>query len=147
MKPVKTINNQRARYDYHLSDKIVAGISLSGPEVIGIRNQRVSLKNAFINIKGGNVWLQNLQIFKLKDHPAGKQKQTAHQLLLTKAQIKKLQNGLESKYNTIVPIKIILGDLIKIEIALGLGKRRYDKRESIKARESELRIKRHLRKN
>ena len=147
MSTKKTISNRRVSYDYHLGDKIVAGIVLSGVEVSNIRNQRVSLKNAFVSIKDGDADLRNLQIFKLKDQDTRTLKQTSHRLLLTKAQIKKFQTSLEGKNNAIVPIRLILGKHIKIEIALASGKKQFDKRETIKKRQSDLNIKRHLKKN
>ncbi len=147
MSTKKTINNRRAGYDYYLGEKIVAGIVLSGTEVSNIRNQRVSLKNTFVSVRDGDANLRNLQIFKLKDQDARTLKQTSHRLLLTKAQIKKFQTSLEGKNNAIVPIRLILGKYIKIEIALASGKKQFDKRETIKKRQSDLNIKRHLKKN
>lgn len=143
----KIIDNRRARYDYHLGEKIVAGIVLSGAEVVNIRNQRVSLKNAFVNIKDGDAYLHNLQIFTLKDQSPSSLKQTSHRLLLTKPQIRKLENELESKNSTVVPTRLISGRYIKIEIAPAKGKKQFDKREVIKKRQSDLSIKRQLKKN
>ncbi len=142
----KTITNRRAKYDYQLSEKIVAGIALSAGEVRHVRDQRVSIKNAFINIKGNEVWLQNMEIFYRPNELAGQRQNESHRLLLTKSQIKKLRASL-SESNTIVPLRLILGGrYIKMEIAAALGKKKYDKRETIKQRDTQRDIKRELKK-
>ena len=142
MKSVKTINNRRAAYDYHLGDKIVAGLALKGHEVKNIREQRVSLKNAFVNLQDGEAWLKNLQISPLSSaQPPTRDRQ---KLLLTKAQIKKLQAALSQQYNTLVILRLILGKHIKIEIAPGLGKKKYDKRQSIKQKDSQKKIRQRI---
>ena len=138
---VKTIKNPQASYNYTLGDKLVAGLVLQGFEVKSIRQRQVSLKNAFVSIKNNEAWLQNLKIFQ---QGADKTSRAQHKLLLTKSQIKSLQNALNQRYNTIVILRIILGKHIKIEIAPGLGKRKYDKRETIKQRESQRKIKRQI---
>ena len=139
MNDKQTISNRRASYDYRLGDKIVAGIALSPNEVRRLRQGRASLKSAFVNIKDGQAWLQKLEIFQL---PAGRP--AGHRLLLTKSQIKSLQAGLD-KHNAVVPLRLILaGRYIKIEIAAASGKKKYDKREAIKARESRRNIERGL---
>ena len=140
--PLRTIDNRQARRDYFLGDKIVAGISLSGTEVANIRRQRVSIKNAFVSIDGGEARLRNLQTFA----EGGRESdvQTAHRLLLTRAQIKKLAADSGGRGKTIVVLRLLLGRHIKAEIAPASGKRQVDKRETIKRRESETSIKRRL---
>ena len=147
MRTTRTINNRRAKYDYHLGKKIIAGIALTGPEVISIRHHRVSLKNTYVSIKDNSAWLQNLQIFTLQDQTDKEQQRNTHRLLLTKSQLRSLQASLNNKNNTIIPIRLILNKYIKIEIAPALGKRQYDKREVLKKRESESAIKRRLKKD
>ena len=135
----QVISNRRATYDYQLGNKIVAGISLSPNEVRRLREGRVSLKNAFVDIKDSQAWLQKLEIFQLPNERAG-----GHRLLLTKSQIKTLQASLD-KHNTVVPLRLILGNrYIKIEIAAASGKKKHDKRETIKARETRRSIERTL---
>ena len=143
MNKTPIINNRRAHFDYSLGDKIVAGLVLTGREVMHIRHQRVSLKNAFVRVDDRGIWLKNLQIFALKNQAplTGNNQQ---QLLLTKAQIRTLRKNLQEKYNTIIPLKLILGRYIKLEIAPGIGRKRYDKRELLKKRSSQLKIKRQL---
>lgn len=141
----KTISNRRAGFDYDLGQKVVAGIALKGFEVAGIRRQRVSLKNAFVDVKDGQVWLRNLEVFDAGSRTNAAS--AAHRLLLTKPQIRKLKASLETKHNTIVPIKLILNKHIKVELAPAKGRKRYDKREAIKKRESDRRIRRTLQGN
>lgn len=138
----KTISNRRAGYDYDLGQKVVAGIALKGFEVAAVRRQRVSLKGAFVDVKDGQVWLRNLEVF----NPGNQANATAtaHRLLLTKPQIRKLKASLEAKNNTIVPTRLILDKHIKVELAPAKGRRRHDKREAIKKRESDRRIRRTL---
>lgn len=141
------INNRRAKYDYYLGDKIVAGIVLGAVEVISIRNQRVSIKDSFVDIKDGEAWLRNLQIFKLKDQVLKEQKNSSYKLLLTKAQIKKLTSVLSSSNTTIVPLSLLItSKYIKVEIASAVGKKKTDKREVLKKKESQLAINRQLKK-
>lgn len=140
--PPPTIDNRRARHDYLLGEKLIAGIVLSGAEVSNIRRQRVSIKNAFVSIDRGEVRLRNLATFA----QGGKESdaQTSHRLLLTKAQIKKLAADVSGRGQTIIVLKLLLGKRIKAEIAPATGKKRPDKREAIKRRESETAIKRRL---
>ena len=138
----KAIINRRARYDYHLGDKVVAGIALSGKEVRKIRDGRVSIKNAFVEIRDDGAWLQNLEVF---EGEAGSAEKKIHRLLLTKNQLRSIKSDLGS-HNTIVPLRLILGRYIKIEVAAALGKKKYDKRETIKQRENRREIDRELKK-
>ena len=144
MKSSKNLQNRRAHYDYDLKEKIWAGIALKGNEVVNLRQQRVSLKGAFVEIKDDQVWLKNLQIFPHQTTAQTADAAESHRLLLTKKQIKNWQKQLLSgKGNTIVPLQIkISGRYIKIEIALALGRKKYDKREVLRKRSDELRIKR-----
>ena len=138
----KAIINRRARYDYKLGDKVVAGIALNGKEVRKIRDGRVSIKNAFVEVRNDGAWLQNLEIF---EGEAGRPQKKIHRLLLTKNQLKSLKANLDT-HNTVVPLRLILGRYIKIEVAAALGKKKYDKRETIKQRENRREIDRELKK-
>lgn len=141
----KNIINRRARFDYDLSEEITAGMSLSGAEVRAIRDGRVSLKGAFITLrngpKGSELWLNNAS-FSLKNLGEGISKadtiDTTPKKLL--AHRKEIDNFVKKKQAgfTIVPIKILAEKrYIKIVIALGKGKKQFDKRETVKRRQSE----------
>ena len=119
--------NRRASFDYHLGDKIICGMALSGPEVRLIRDHHVQLKGSFITIRDNELWLNNLTL--------GAETARNIKLLATKKQIASLQKS-KLLGNTIVPTKLFGGSRhIKLEIALATGKKKYDKRLSIKHRD------------
>ena len=121
--------NRRAHYDYQLGDELSCGMALSGPEVRLIRDHHVQLKGSFVTIRNDELWLNNLT---LGDDTARNIK-----LLATKKQIKAL---LREKVagSTVVPVKLLGGGRhIKLVIAVGKGKKKYDKRETIKKRDIE----------
>ncbi len=119
--------NRKARYDYSLDEEITCGMSLSGPEVRDIRDHHVQLKGSFVTIKNRELWLNNLTL--------GADTARNIKLLVTKKQLFTLerarQNGLQ-----IVPVKLLGGSrYIKLVIATGKSKKKYDKRETIKKRD------------
>lgn len=119
--------NRRASFDYHLGDKLICGMALSGPEVRLIRDHHLQLKGSFITLRNNELWLNNLTL--------GAETARNIKLLATKKQILSLQKS-KLLGNTIVPTKLF-GDSrhIKLEIALASGKKKYDKRLSIKHRD------------
>lgn len=119
--------NRRASFDYHLGDKLICGMALSGPEVRLIRDHHLQLKGSFITLKNNELWLNNLTL--------GAETARNIKLLTTKKQILSLQKS-KLLGNTIVPTKLFGGSrYIKLEIALASGKKKYDKRLSIKHRD------------
>ncbi|MBR2658964.1 SsrA-binding protein [Candidatus Saccharibacteria bacterium] len=121
--------NRRARYDYTLGDELVAGMSLTGDEVRSIRDHHVQLKGSFVTIKNDELWLNNLTL--------GADTARNIKLLATKKQIAALMRE-KVAGSTIVPVKLLGGDRhIKLVIAVGKGKKKYDKRETIKKRDFE----------
>lgn len=121
--------NRRARYDYALGDELVAGMALSGPEVRAIRDHHVQLKGSFVTIKDNELWLNNLTL--------GAETARNIKLLATRKQITELARE-KVAGSTIVPVKLLGGSRhIKLVIAVGKGKKKYDKRESIKKRDIE----------
>ena len=119
--------NRRASFDYHLGDKLICGMALSGPEVRLIRDHHLQLKGSFITLKNNELWLNNLTL--------GAETARNIKLLDTKKQILSLQKS-KLLGNTIVPTKLFGGSRhIKLEIALASGKKKYDKRLSIKHRD------------
>ena len=119
--------NRRAHFDYTLGDELTVGMSLTGPEVRLIRDHHVQLKGSFVTIRNGELWLNNLTL--------GAEVAPNIRLLATKKQI----IGLEREKvagSTIVPVKLLGGGRhIKLVVALGRGKKKYDKRETIKKRD------------
>ncbi len=121
--------NRRAHYDYQLGDELTVGMLLSGDEVRKIRDHHVQLKGSFVTIRNSELWLNNLTL--------GADTARNIKLLATKRQIEDL--GREKVAgSTIVPTKLLGGTrYIKLIIAIGKGKKKYDKRETIKKRDIE----------
>lgn len=144
----KAIVNRRARFDYALDDELEVGISLTGAETRAARDGHVQLKGGFVSIKESELWLNNAS-FSLKlnerGHPGARSIDTSpRKLLAHRKQIDELyarkQTGM-----TIVPLRFkTAGRHIKLVIALGKGKKRYDKRETIKRRDQDRDTKRAL---
>ena len=121
--------NARARYDYVLGDDLTVGMSLTGSEVRSIRDHHVQLKGSFVTIRGGELWLNNLTL--------GADTAKNIKLLATKKQIAVLERE-KVAGSTIVPVRLLGGGrYIKLVIAIGKGKKKYDKRETIKKRDIE----------
>ena len=127
-KPTTSVTvNRRAHFDYTLGDELTCGMSLTGPMVRLIRDHHAQLKGSFVTIKDGELWLNNLTL--------GADTAPNIRLLATKKQIASLSRE-KVAGSTIVPVKLLGGSRhIKLVIALGKGKKKYDKRETIKKRD------------
>ena len=128
--------NKKARFNYEIIEKIEAGISLKGTEVKSVRNKNVSIAESYANIKDNEVFLHNLHI---SPYEQGNRENhdpiRVRKLLLHKQEIKKLVSKIQLKGLSLVPLSIYLKKgKIKIELAVGRGKRLVDKRESLKKR-------------
>lgn len=133
------IINRRARFDYSLGQEIITGISLTGPEVRAVRDAHVQLKGSFVTIRDNELWLNNASFSIKNNDKNAKSDRTidtrARKLLAKRKEIDKLQSEKTSGMS-IVPIKLLNGGkYIKLVIALGKGKKEYDKRETIKRRD------------
>lgn len=133
----QTITNRRARFDYELSDDLVVGMSLTGLEVRAARDGHVQLKGSYVSIKNGELWLTGAS-FSLKLNEKGGTGRTVddspRKLLASRQQIDALE-AQKQQGMTIVPTKLLTqGRYIKLVIALGKGKKRYDKRQVLKKR-------------
>lgn len=135
------ITNRRARFDYELGDELTVGLSLTGPEVRAARDGHVQLKGSFVTIRASELWLNNAS-FSLKlnkrGEPGARTIDTEpRKLLAHRKQIDQLANRKKDGM-TIVPTKLLTtGRHIKLVIALGKGKKNYDKRETLKRRDQE----------
>ncbi|MDE3236340.1 MAG: SsrA-binding protein [Bacteroidota bacterium] len=143
----KEMNNRQAYFNYYIEDKYVAGIVLLGTEVKSIREGKVSFNDAFCLFDNGELWLRGLYIAEYglgtyNNHIAVHDRK----LLLTKRELKRLEIKLKDKGLTIVPLRVFINDknLVKVEIGLAKGKKLYDKRDTIKQRDTEREIKRYL---
>ncbi len=139
-KPRKTgnITNRRARYDYELGDSLVVGIALTGAETKALRMGHGQLRGAYVTDKDGELWLINAQITGDRGVLIDESTKTRSRKLLAKrSEIDKLMSA-KVQGMTIVPLEILnRGHYIKLRIALGRGKKRYDKRETIKKRQEQ----------
>ncbi|HJP80773.1 MAG TPA: SsrA-binding protein SmpB [Candidatus Saccharimonadales bacterium] len=139
--PPKTVLNRRARFDYELGDELVAGIVLTGPETRAARDGHIQLKGAFVTVRNNELWLNNAS-FSLKlqqrGQPSARSIDTSpRKLLASRKQIEQLATKKQAGM-TIVPTKLLTaGKFIKVVIALGKGKKNYDKRETLKRREQD----------
>ena len=121
--------NRKARFDYSLGEELTVGMVLTGPEVRLIRDHHVQLKGSFVTIRNDELWLNNLTL--------GADTARNIKLLATRKQIDSLQRE-KVVGSTIVPVKLLGGGRhIKLVIAVGKGKKKYDKRETIKKRDIE----------
>ena len=141
------IRNRSAYHEYFIEEKYDAGMVLSGTEVKSIREGKVSFADSFCVFFKSELWVRNLHIAEYRfgttnNHIAVHDRK----LLLNRKELRKLENKLKDKGYTIVPLRIFLSEkgLIKMEIGLGRGKKLYDKRETIKNRDTQREIKRYL---
>ncbi len=142
------IANKRARFDYELKDTFIAGIVLTGAETRSLREHHGSLQGAFVQIKDGEAWLMNSLVTPLKTNMANLPSEVQirnRKLLLKKRELNQLIEA-KQQGNTIIPVRLkTKGRFIKLEIAVGRGKRKYDKRETIKKRDQDRDAARSLR--
>src|SRR3954447_16150778 len=130
-------SNRQASYRFELSDRLECGIALQGTEVKALRDGGAQLKDGYVNVSEGELWLQNVHIPPYK--PAARENhepERPRKLLAHRREIERLMGRVAERGLTIVPTRIYFRDgRAKVEIALGRGKDRFDKRQSIKARE------------
>jgi SsrA-binding protein len=142
----KKITNRRARYDYALETELIAGISLNGRETKALRLGHGHLLGAYVTLKENEVWLINATITGFPGGLIPESEQTqARKLLLKRREIDSLAAA-KQQGRTIVPLELLTsGRFIKVKIAVGRGKKRYDKREIIKKRDQNRQAARDLR--
>lgn len=135
--------NKKVYHDYEIIEKFVAGLVLTGPEVKAVKNGQVNIKGSYASIAHGEVWLKQAYISaysRARNVQAGYDPYQNRKLLLQAKEIKYLIGKTAIKGISLLPLKIInKGGLIKVELGLGRGKRKADKREAIKKRDFERR--------
>ena len=126
-------NNKKAYFDYFVEDTIEAGIELVGSEVKSAKAGKVSIKEAFVRINNGEVFIMGMSIVPWEYGSVyNPEERRVRKLLLNKKEIKKFHEKVTQKGYTIVPLNVHLSrGYVKVDIALGRGKKTYDKRESI----------------
>jgi SsrA-binding protein len=138
--PIKIISdNKKARFDFTIVETFEAGISLMGSEVKALRNNQVNLKDSYIAFKGHEAFLQNAHIgvYQAASYN-GHEPERLRKLLMHSQELLQIQSAIEKKGLTCVPLKIYFKrGRVKLEIALAKGKKKGDKRQSIKQREAD----------
>jgi SsrA-binding protein len=144
-----SILNRRAKFDYEIKETYIAGLVLESNEVKPLRQGKASIQSSFINEQKGEIFINNFEIISLKKNFDGKKKiKSVKKLLLNKREIKKILGLLTTKGFTAVPMEIFFNEkgLAKVKFGVGIGKKKYDKRETIKQREWSRKKERLLRK-
>lgn len=138
--------NRKAYHDYHIEETLEAGISLLGTEVKSLREGKANLKESYVMIKGGEVFLLNCHISpyshgNIMNHDPVR----TRKLLMHRKEIDRLGGKAVAKGYTLIPLKIYFKDsFAKVEIGLARGKRLFEKRETIKEREAKREIERAM---
>jgi SsrA-binding protein len=139
------ISNRKAYFEYNIEAKYIAGLVLSGTEIKSLRAGKASFNDSYCFFNKGELYVKSLHISEynfgtIYNHEPMQERK----LLLHKKELRKLESKIKEKGYTIVPLRIFITSkgLAKMEIGLGKGKKIYDKRETIKTRESERELKR-----
>lgn len=143
------VENRRARHEYHIETVYEAGLALVGTEVKSLRNGKGNLQDAYAVVKDGEVWVNN---FHISPYEQGNQfnhdPKRSKKLLLHKAEIRKLQVLQREKGYTLIPLKIFFKNgLAKMDLAVAIGKKLYDKRQDIAEKDAKRKIERVLKTN
>ena len=143
-----TIQNRKAFHDYSIEETYEAGIVLQGTEVKSLRAGHASFTDAFAYLQGGEVFVRELYI---KPYEQGSyynhDPRRPRKLLLSKKEIRELDKAVQQKGNTLIPLKIYFkGGYAKVQIGLARGKKKFDKRESIKEKDTKRDLDRNLKK-
>lgn len=141
------IKNRRASFDYELLEKFTAGIVLFGTEIKSIRESKVSLVDSYCLMDNGELWVKGMHIAEYKlgnfyNHTALRDRK----LLLNRKELKKIERVVKESGLTIVPTSMFINEkgLAKLNISIARGKKKYDKRQSLKAKEDKRQIDRAL---
>ncbi len=139
--------NRKARHEYHVIDRWEAGLVLAGPEVKSLRAGKLSFKDAFARIEGGEVWLYNLHISPYDSANRWNQDpERPRKLLLRNSEIRKLVGTVEEKGLTLIPMDVYFRDgYAKTTLALARGRQAHDKREKLRRRTLEMEARRAMR--
>jgi SsrA-binding protein len=141
------IKNRNAYYEYFIIDKYTAGIVLTGTEVKSLRTGKASFNDSYCIFQKGELWIKSFHIAEyshgtINNHDPLRERK----LLLSRRELKRLENKLKEQGFTIVPLRLFFNEknIAKLEIGLAKGKKLHDKRETIKQRESDRELKRYI---
>jgi SsrA-binding protein len=141
--------NKKVRFDYEIVEEFEAGIELKGFEVKSIKSGKANLVGGFVLIRDSEAWATNIDIppYQANNTPEDYDHTRTRKLLLNQKEIARIENKVKSEKLTIVPIRLYnKGGLVKLSIGLARGKKKHDKREIIKKRETKRVIERTLKK-
>jgi len=142
---VKTIaTNRKARHDYFIEDTYEAGLVLTGTEIKSIRAGRVNLRDSFAIVKEGELWLMNVHIAPYEQGTyTNHDPRRPRKLLMHRREINRIAGKLQEKGFTLVPLRLYLkNNRAKVELGLARGKRQYDKRATLREKETRREIER-----
>jgi SsrA-binding protein len=135
-----SIKNRKAEFEYYLLTKYTAGIVLTGTEIKSIRTGKASFSDTYCSFIDNELWVHNLHISEyLEGSYNNHEPKRDRKLLLTKRELRKIQSKLNDRGTTIIPTLLFINEqgYAKLEIALARGKKMYDKRESIKEKDTQ----------
>ncbi len=143
------VRNRKARYDYEITDTIEVGISLLGSEVKSIRDGKINISDAYAEISNGEILLKNLHIAPYKMSAENNHDPLrVRRLLLHKREIRKLKAKTEQKGMTLIPLTIYFsGRLVKVELSIAVGRKKYDKRDAIAKADADRKMQSALKKD
>ena len=139
--------NRRAYHDYFIDEKYEAGVMLTGTEIKSVRNGRANLRDGYVRIDNGEAWLENVHISPYaQGNLMNQEPLRPRKLLLHRKEISSLIGKVKQKGYTLIPLRVYIArNRAKVEIGLARGKRQYDKREAIAARDAKREIERAMR--
>ena len=141
----KTIQNRRARHDYELGDSLVVGLELTGAETKALRMGQGSLRGAYVTVKDNEIYLLNSLVGQVGGIKLTEEEQRRTRKLLAKRREIDALIAAKQQGRSIVPLEILTGTrYIKLRISIGKGKKRYDKRQTLKARDEKREVNREL---
>ncbi len=141
------VTNKKAHFNYEILEKFEAGIELLGFEVKAIKNNQGSLEGAHVLVRGGEAFLTGFDLppYQAKNTPADYERARTRKLLLTKKEIIRIGDESAKQGIAVIPLSIFLkGQKLKMDLALARGKKKFDKRESIKKRDTDREIRREM---
>jgi SsrA-binding protein len=141
------IKNRSAYFEYHIDDKYIAGLVLTGTEVKSLREGKASFNDSYCIFQKGELWIKSFHITEYSfgtnnNHDPIRERK----LLLNRRELKKLESKIKEKGYTIIPLRLFFNEknIAKMEIGLARGKKLHDKRETIKQRDTDRELKRYL---
>lgn len=137
--------NRKAHFNYEILEKYEAGIVLQGPEVKSIREGHVSIQEAYAKERSGELWVINMDVQPYSHTPVALQEpKRARKLLLKRREIEKILGQTRERGLTLVPLALYFKDgFAKLEIGVARGRKKHDKRDAIRKRESDRELRRH----